>query len=64
MKLGMIEEGQLKGKKVLLEPREGLKENEYLVEKGVFANGAPMFNKACLNKGCEDYIGNSCTNCE
>ncbi len=56
MKLGVIEEGKLKGKKVILEPRNGLKDNEYFVESGVFLNGAPTFSKTCLNKGCETQI--------
>lgn len=63
MKLGIIEEGVLKGKKVILEPHEGLKDNEYFVEKGGFLNGAPMFARYCLNKGCEKEIpdnGHTC----
>lgn len=62
MKFGIIEEGKLKGQKIILEPRNGLKNNEYIVEKGVFNNGAQMFQKACLV--CEEYIGEVCTNCK
>lgn len=63
MRLGVIDEGRLKGKKVILDPRNGLKENEWLVEEGVFMNGMPMFHKACLNRGCEEYIGSMCEEC-
>ena len=63
MKLGVIEEGKLKGKKVIIEPRIGLKENEWLVEKGVFMNGAPTFARFCLNKGCEKEIPGHCQTC-
>jgi len=59
MKLGIIEEGKLKGKKVILEPRGELKDNEYLVERGVFFNGSFEYMKACLNRGCEDYISDN-----
>ena len=63
MKLGIIEEGKLKGKRVLLE-RKGLRDNEFYVEKGVFLNGSPQFSKACLNKGCEKFIpDNGCDKC-
>jgi len=63
MILGKIEEGKLKGKKVILEPRSGLKENEYLVEKGLFLNGSPQFSLHCLNKGCECEIPGKCDKC-
>lgn len=62
--LGVIEEGSLKGKKVIFSPRNGLKDNEFLVEQGVFMNGAPVFHKACLTKGCEKFIANrGCDTC-
>lgn len=63
MTLGIIEEGKLKGKKFIIEPRTGLPENIYLVEKGLFFNGQPMFHKACLNRGCEEYVGEKCDKC-
>ena len=60
LQLGVIEDGGWKGRKIILSPRVHLKQNEYLVEKGVFFNGAPEFSKACLaclefipNEGCE-----------
>lgn len=60
--MGMIEEGSLKGKKIILKPRKGLKKNEYLIEQGVFFNGAPMFALYCLM--CEVPIpGNGCIKC-
>lgn len=34
IKMGMIEDGGLKGKKIILKPRKGLKKNEYLIEQG------------------------------
>lgn len=55
MKLGVILEGELKDKKIVLEPRTNLPDNIYLVEKGVFFNGSPEFSKACLV--CEKYVG-------
>lgn len=62
MVLGVIEEGQLEGKKIIIAPRSNLKQNEYLVEKGLFFNGAPEFSKACLV--CEQFIPDSgCPNC-
>lgn len=60
MKLGEILDGTFRGRKILLSPRVNLKENEYLVEKGLFLNGSPEFSKACLihevfipDNGCE-----------
>lgn len=61
MKLGVIEEGKLKGKRIILEPRDGLKDNEYLVENGSFLNGAPTFSKTCLV--CEREIPDNGCNC-
>ena len=61
MKLGIIVEGQLQNKKIILEPRTSMKQNEYLVEKGIFLNGSPMFQKACLI--CEKFIGQQCPKC-
>lgn len=63
MKLGVIEEGKLKGKKIILEPRKGLEENQYLVEKGTFLNGSPQFALHCLTKGCEKEIPGKCDKC-
>ena len=63
MILGKILEGKLKGKKVILKPRSGLPENIYLVEKGTFLNGSPMFAKFCLNKGCEKEVSGFCKKC-
>ena len=63
MKLGIIKEGKLKGKKVILKPRTGLPENIFLVEKGTFLNGSPMFAKFCLNKGCEKEVPDICEKC-
>lgn len=63
MKLGVINEGKLKGKKVILEPRTGLKDNEYLVEKGPFLNGSPAFTKFCLNTSCQCEIPSHCPKC-
>lgn len=63
MILGEIQEGAFKGKRLILEPREGLKMNEYYVEKGIFMNGAPEFSKACLIHGV--YIpDNGCDLCQ
>ncbi len=62
IKLGIIEDGGLKGKKIILEPRKGLRRNEYLVEQGVFFNGASMFALYCLM--CEAPIpSNGCMVC-
>ena len=63
MLLGVIEEGKLKGKKVILEPRVGLENNIFLVEKGTFFNGAPMFSKHCLSVGCEKEVDDECEKC-
>lgn len=60
MQLGVIEEGTLKGKKVILEPRKDLPENLYLVEKGLFFNGSPQFALYCLTKGCEQEVPGKC----
>jgi len=54
MKLGVILDGKLKDKKIILEPRKGLDKKTYLVEKGIFMNGSPEFSKACLI--CEEFI--------
>lgn len=58
MKLGVIEDGTLKGKRIILEPRDGLKDNEYLVENGMFFNGSPQFSLYCL--ACEKQIPGKC----
>lgn len=58
MKIGLIESGKLKGKKIILEPRTGLRDNEYLVEKGKFINGSEQFALHCLI--CEKEIPGKC----
>jgi len=63
MILGQIEEGKLKGKKVILQPRKDLPDNLYLVEKGVFIGGMPQFALHCLNKGCEKEVPGKCDKC-
>lgn len=62
---GQIEEGKLKGKKMIVSPRKDLPDNLYLVEVGTFFNGAPMYALFCLNKGCEKQIpsGYGCPKC-
>jgi hypothetical protein len=60
---GKIEEGKLEGRKVILSPRKDLPDNLYLVEKGLFANGAPMFALHCLTKGCEKEVPGKCQKC-
>lgn len=60
MQLGIIEEGKLKGKKMIVSPHVGLKENEYWVETGLFFNGAPKFSLHCLVQGCEKEIPGKC----
>lgn len=59
MIVGQILEGALAGRKLILEPRKNLRPNEYLIEDGVFMNGAPTFSLHCLvhdmkipNTGC------------
>jgi hypothetical protein len=61
MKLGIIEDGKLKGKKIVLEPREGLENNLYLVSKGTFLNGSEQFALHCLI--CEKEVPGKCTRC-
>ena len=63
MKLGIIETGRLKGKKIILEPRQGLPDNIYLVENGTFLNGSPQFSHFCLI--CEKQVpsGSWCPKC-
>jgi len=61
-KFGKIEEGKLKGRRVILEPR-GLPENLYLVEKGQFINGSPQFALYCLTEGCEKEVPGKCEKC-
>ena len=63
MILGIIEEGKLKGKKVILSPRKDLPDNLYLVEKGKFINGSPQFALHCLTKGCEKEVPGTCQIC-
>lgn len=52
----MIEEGKLKGRRMLLP-------NPVFVENGIFANGSPKFLRACLehelfvpDNGCPDCL--------
>lgn len=60
---GKIEEGKLKGRRVILSPREGLSDNLYFTEKGEFLNGSPQFALYCLNKGCEKEVPGKCDKC-
>lgn len=60
---GKIEEGKLKGRRVILSPREGLPENLYWTEKGVFLNGSPQFALYCLSGGCEKEVPGECIKC-
>jgi hypothetical protein len=64
MIFGVIKEGPLEGKRIIIEPRKGLKQNEYFVEKGSFLNGTAQFSKACLlcgkfipDSGCIQHEG-------
>ena len=60
--MGVIEEGTLKGRQIILQPREGLKDNEWLVQSGLLL-GIPKFSKACLT--CEEFIpDNGCGKCD
>ena len=47
MTLGIIETGGLKGKKIILEPRINLEDNEWLIEDGRLF-GKPKFSLHCL----------------
>ena len=63
LKLGIIEDGGLKGKQIILEPRTGMKRNEYMVAEGTFIGGTPLFGKYCLV--CEVKIPDTgCFNCD
>ncbi len=62
-KFGIIEEGKLKGRKMVIEPRVDLLDNLYLVEKGLFLNGSAQFSLHCLAKGCEKEVMNKCNMC-
>lgn len=53
--LGQIDEGVLRGKKVVVAPRTGLPENIYFVERG-YISGVPFYAQYCLNQGCEIEI--------
>ena len=57
---GLIEDGVLKGRRVVLSPRDGLPNNIYLVEQGTFFNGAPMFTTYCLV--CDKQVPGTCPN--
>ncbi len=48
LKFGIIEDGRLKGKQIILEPRTGMKNNEWMIAEGTFAGGAPLFARYCL----------------
>lgn len=62
MKLGIIEDTTLKGRKIVLEPRNNLPDNIWLVENGTFPNGSPIFSYYCLV--CEKQIpSNGCPKC-
>lgn len=61
MKLGVIEGTKLNGRKIILEPREGITENLYLVSKGDFFNGSPNFSMHCLV--CEKEVPGKCGTC-
>ena len=60
MQLGIIEDGKLINRKIILDPREGLKQNEWLIEKTVKCN---QFSLHCLV--CEQEIPmNGCPHCD
>ena len=61
MKLGIIQETKLKGRKIILEPRKGLPANLYWVSKGEFLNGSERFVLHCLV--CEKEVINKCLTC-
>ena len=64
MILGVIEEGKLKGKKMILEPRENMEDNLYLVQSGKFIDGqSSKFSLYCLTKGCEKEVPGRCRVC-
>lgn len=65
MKLGIIEEGVLKDRRIILSPRKGLKDNEYMVENGKMVGDNIMFSKFCLicdiaipDQGCNKHYEN------
>ena len=48
LKFGIIDDGGLKRKQIILEPRTGMKNNEWMIAEGTFAGGAPLFARYCL----------------
>lgn len=63
MKLGLIKETSLEGRKVILEPRNDLPKNIYLVEKGKFFNGSEQFAHYCLVCEKQVPVGSWCDKC-
>lgn len=61
MKIGILQETKLQGKRIILEPRQGLEDNLYWVEKGEFINGSPHFALYCLI--CEKEVPGRCLDC-
>lgn len=60
MQLGIIKEGRLINRKIVLDPRNDLKRNEWVIEKAVKSN---QFALHCLV--CEKEIPmNGCPNCQ
>ncbi len=53
--LGVIQDGKLAGKVIILQPRNGLRENEWLVQDGNSSlTGQPAFKRFCLV--CDEEI--------
>ena len=61
MKIGVIQDTTLKGRKIILEPREGVPDNLWLVEEGRFLNGSSQYTMYCLV--CEKRVPSLCPEC-
>lgn len=62
MKIGIIEDGKLKGKRILVIGQDNkLPRNLHWVEKGEFLNGTPKFALHCLV--CDVEVPGACPEC-
>ena len=54
MQYGIIKQGKLKGRHIILKPRKNLTADEYLVEHDRVFGGQPVFAKYCIK--CENPV--------
>ncbi len=63
-KMGLIESGKFKGRRILLKDKVNPNQAEWWIEDGVFLNGAPKFTYACIKHELLNIPSNGCPECK